>query len=291
MSNQKIRGLRSKLTKMLPEALVIPARKLARNIDCILGMPLSYFRKGTIVMFHVGRSGSTVLGDLLDQHPSILWDGEIFHNEANYRGLPSKTFNSYKWLLGQFNKSGRKYYGFEFKPLEDQHLSFIDKDLKEFITELKRAKVTNYILLERGNYLRRMASQYVGEKSGERHVAGSSKQDITKIKIDINAAYFGDQIRPKPLLECFQLIDEAYDLIKAEVKTENLLVLNYEEDILNDSPVIAYRKICDFIGVPYADVDIKLGRTNPFPLEDIIENFDEVSEVISKTKYSWMLTD
>ncbi len=34
--------------------------------------------KGCVAMFHVGRSGSTVLGDLLDQHPDIFWDSEIY---------------------------------------------------------------------------------------------------------------------------------------------------------------------------------------------------------------------
>ena len=29
-------------------------------------------------MFHIGRSGSTVLGKMLDEHPEIAWDGEVY---------------------------------------------------------------------------------------------------------------------------------------------------------------------------------------------------------------------
>ena len=44
-----------------------------------------------IAMFHAGRSGSTVLGDLLNQNPQIFWDSEIFQ-PARMRPLPSMAF-------------------------------------------------------------------------------------------------------------------------------------------------------------------------------------------------------
>ena len=35
-------------------------------------------------MFHPGRCGSTVLGNLLNQHPSIEWDGEIYEPQGRF---------------------------------------------------------------------------------------------------------------------------------------------------------------------------------------------------------------
>ncbi|PJF28066.1 MAG: hypothetical protein CUN53_01670 [Phototrophicales bacterium] len=47
-------------------------------------------RLGIVAMLHLGRTGSTVLGDLLNQHPKILWDSEIYYRfligYANYQG-------------------------------------------------------------------------------------------------------------------------------------------------------------------------------------------------------------
>jgi len=31
-----------------------------------------------VAMFHIGRSGSSVLADMLNQYPNVHWDGEIY---------------------------------------------------------------------------------------------------------------------------------------------------------------------------------------------------------------------
>ena len=56
----------------------VPASLLARLWRPTLGL-----RRGNLVMFHVGRSGSTVLASLLQQHPDMYWDGELF--DGDYR--------------------------------------------------------------------------------------------------------------------------------------------------------------------------------------------------------------
>src|SRR5206468_5472313 len=35
-------------------------------------------KSGHVIVFHTGRSGSTVLGDMMDQHPQVIWGGEVF---------------------------------------------------------------------------------------------------------------------------------------------------------------------------------------------------------------------
>ena len=36
-----------------------------------------------VAMFHSGRTGSTVLGDLLKQHPNVDWAGEIYEKRKS----------------------------------------------------------------------------------------------------------------------------------------------------------------------------------------------------------------
>ena len=36
------------------------------------------FRKQNVTMMHIGRVGSIVLGDMMNQDPKICWDGEPF---------------------------------------------------------------------------------------------------------------------------------------------------------------------------------------------------------------------
>ena len=65
----------------------------------------------------------------------------------------------------------------------------------------------------------------------------------------------------------------------------------YEDDILNAGPIVAYEKVCSFLWLSPSKVQVKIGRTNPFPLEEIIENYEDIVKTLSTTKYSWMLSD
>ena len=42
------------------------------------GWVLSRWRPSNVASFHLGRSGSRLLGDLLKQHPRVVWEGELF---------------------------------------------------------------------------------------------------------------------------------------------------------------------------------------------------------------------
>ena len=46
----------------------------------LIGPILSSFRKGGIAVFHIGRSGSAAMCSLLNQHPDIYWDREVFES-------------------------------------------------------------------------------------------------------------------------------------------------------------------------------------------------------------------
>ena len=47
-------------------------------------------RKGNIFMLHIGRVGSTVLADLLNQHSQIHWDGEFYPKQHKYYLVPER---------------------------------------------------------------------------------------------------------------------------------------------------------------------------------------------------------
>ncbi|MEN8239769.1 MAG: hypothetical protein ABFR53_11285, partial [Actinomycetota bacterium] len=68
------------------------------------------------------------------------------------------------------------------------------------------------------------------------------------------------------------------------------LWLTYEDDIERD-PSIAYRRVCGLFGVTPSDSEPALAQTNPFPMEEIIDNYDEIYELLDGTEYAWMLSD
>ena len=75
---------------------------------------LSKSKKGNIVLFHIGRSGSTLLGDMLNQNPHIYWDGEVYNNILKKH--QKLTINPFNYLNSKMYYSGKnKFYGFEVK--------------------------------------------------------------------------------------------------------------------------------------------------------------------------------
>jgi len=68
------------------------------------------------------------------------------------------------------------------------------------------------------------------------------------------------------------------------------LWLTYEDHVQSD-PRKGYLQICDFVGLPPCSVEVPLGRTNPFPVTEVIENYDEVVRELEPTSFRWMVED
>ena len=51
----------------------------------------------------------------------------------------------------------------------------------------------------------------------------------------------------------------------------------------------AYKRVCEFVGIEPTETIVRLKKTNPFQIEDMLENFDEVKSELKNTPYEWML--
>ena len=284
-----IRDVRSKITQSLPQSWVLPGRNVARIWDQMMGAPFSPWRKGNIAMFHFGRCGSTVVGNMLDKHNKIRWDGEVFYRKwanANFEHVP---FDTKAFIRRQMLIAGSGFYGFEMKIHPEQEFALIHVSFEKMLADLKALGFTHFVILERKNYLRRMVSQIAGAQTQRRHIEVGTKPKRTQVKIDPQAVSFGVVDNPKPLLQCFEEIEQSYRNVEYHLDRHPLLKLSYEQDVLDSGPQEAYRKICDFIGVEPMKVDPGLQRTNPYPLSEIIENYTELEQTLKGTRYEWML--
>jgi len=284
-----LRKLRRRYSKHLPPKARKLAQRVAREVDIITGWPASHKRRGAVAMLHVGRSGSTVLGNMLDEHPEIVWDGESFYVQHHASPDAIRGHKAGRWLRRQMNASGSKYYGFEFKPLLDQHLSFVDLSLDELLSAFSAAGVSHYIILERRNILRRMISQYVGAATGVRHLTTGQSIKKKKVRIDVERAGFGDVWRPKPLVACLTEVEDLYETLERRLANENCLVLEYESDISKDGPQVAFRRTSEFLGLTSMDVSPNLVKTNPYAVAELLENYEDVASALRGTKFEWML--
>lgn len=264
-------------------------------------------RKGNIALFHLGRCGSSVLAFMLKSNPDIFWDGENIgdfylkkleseklHGNVNHLSdiiaeveELKMTTNPITFLKIRMYWTLKKYYGFETKFSKAEHMreEILNMQLDDYIDLLCGIGFENFIVLKRENYLKQILSYHIAEKTKIYH---STKDKTAPDTVYINPYNCWIGSIEKPLMEIFEEMDNDYAELDNLLKGKKSLNLTYEEDIQND-PLIAYKKVCDFLNVDYYSPKIIHKRTNPFKIEEIVENLDELKEYLSYTKYSWML--
>jgi len=125
---------------------------------------------GRVIVYHASRSGSTVLGSLLNQHPQIHWEREIFTRYFANRSVSDTCIENpaaaFAYLERRMSYARQKYYGFEFKFANLRHLGM---SLEDVSARLASLDVSHQIILERRNYLRIVVSNLIGLQQGSFH--------------------------------------------------------------------------------------------------------------------------
>lgn len=263
-------------------------RRFGRVLRASVSPP---FRSMTVAMLHLGRCGSTVLANQIGQHVDIWWDGEIY--EEMFRGRIPETAlvrDPFRLLRLRRLYAGARAYGIEVKFHPRYHLNtpVLDMTPGECYRALREAGVTHFIVLERTNYLRQQISEEVGRQENRWHRKREEAASLHQIELDPDRVRFGGA--RISLLDSFQERDENYARIRELVCDAPSLWLTYEDDI-RDDPRVGYRKAADFLGFSPINTHIQKGRTNPFPVADMLRNYDAVASHLRGTSYEWMLDD
>ncbi|MEO1295402.1 MAG: hypothetical protein AAFW75_06295 [Cyanobacteria bacterium J06636_16] len=259
----------------------------------VWGFPLAAFRPGNVAMFHMGRCGSSVLGDLLNQHPKMYWGGEIYtpsirswrqqkHYKLQVEGATLQP-DAFKILQRDMLVAGSKYYGCEVK---FHHLTEGQIAIADYVNHLKQRNF-KFITLVRKNFLRSIVSNTVMFSSAKTktHNRADEKAVLTKVTLDIGEARYNGY--KKPLIEHLRTHQKNFSDFEAMSSAQNILKLTYEDNIFSN-PSDAYLKTCEFLSLEPCDLKIRLKKTNPFPLSEIITNYEEVKSYLSDTEFAWM---
>ena len=115
-------------------------------------------KKGKFLIFSQGRTGSTLLMDLLSSHPEIHCDGELLY----YRVPFPAQFVKLKSAL-----TLKKHFGFKVKIYQLVEIQNI-KDPREFIMEFYN-RGWKIISLKRENLLRHVISFWFAEENKKYH--------------------------------------------------------------------------------------------------------------------------
>ena len=237
-----------------------------------------FLRPTNFCIWHSGRCGSTVLASMLKQHPKIYCAEELLETYSkSYESWADKSggWSGGKWRIRRsMQKGGTKVSGFEMKIW---HLHRLRVSVSEAMNFLRGINFNRHIVLERQNYLRVIVSGHILRKTSRSHIKlDESTPNLSKVYINL-----------EELDSSICKFSDFYTELKMLLGQDCLWLL-YEKDILEE-PNIAFRKVTDFLGLEPLTATVRLRRTNPYPLQEIILNFDEISAHLKDTTHEWML--
>lgn len=220
-----------------------------------------------VVIFGQGRTGSTLLEDLLSSTSHFKKRGELLG------GKGERIRHPFKYISGLAKRIAPDNFVFHLKiyQLTTQRKNKIEPS--EF---LKKLYDDNWkiIYLRRKNKLNHVLSIYVAENRGY-HKFDNKKEEI-KLNVDVK--------RIKGSIEA-KIRNEKDEL--NTLKNLDFLEIIYEEDLENSvNHQNAVDKILDYLGLERRACKTLHKKVNQSTQKDLIENYEEVVNILNEKGWS-----
>ena len=224
------------------------------------------------IIFGQGRSGTTLLRGLMNQHPEIQCDGELLYDPV---------FFPDKYIACHLANSRKPCYGLKFKIYQLTEIQRIH-DVKSFITKLHTSG-WKIIYLKRNNILRQAISNQYASRKGKFFFHKSEQHHLRKGKVKINGT--------RALKEAYER--EYYSREEDKIMQDlDCCRIVYERDLLQQSfHQRTLNRIFKYLGVRTVSVTSELIRMVPNRLDEVIENFQELQSVLQGTSLEHLLYD
>lgn len=270
--------------RLLSQPLTIPRFLLYH----LVGDLISSRRAGAVATLHQHRCGSSVVGKMLAKHPEISWRGETLTRnmlrwERKHGSRRGWTCDPARIIRKDMRQMPWGWFGCE---VTAHNLNRLHLDCGQIIDTLCALGFSRFIVQERRNHLRRYISSRIGARSRSWENK-KVKHKPTPIYLDPNAAGMDDE--SGRLIDRLRIDTESIQEMVRLTEEYNPLHLVYEDHIEQD-PRVAYHMICEHLDLEPQEVTPKLVRENSFPVQDMLQNYDEVADVLRHTEFEWMLT-
>lgn len=240
------------------------------------------------VIFSSPRSGSTLLCNMLNQHPQILCYHEIFHPKKIFYGqnisnnigvstVQERDRNTEKFLARIWaNSFNNRAIGFKIFPNQNSTAaSLILKDRK-----------VRKILLVRRNQIKSFVSYLIALKTNKwcatnKNISQDKERQKVLVKVNVESLY-----------NWIQANDKYYESIrqKLRVSRQSFLEINYE-DLVGVENELVKLNMSEFIGVPgqLHMLRTTLKKQNSDDLTNLISNFNELEKKLRGTELAALL--
>lgn len=250
------------------------------------------------VIYGIQRTGTTLIGTSLNNHPDILCLGELFDPNENYRPkemLPYILFikNSNNLNSNQTNLINNKetifnyldiYYSKSFKCIGFKLMLNQTKRLP-FVLDYLKSRSLRIIKVVRENVLYTYVSRLRAQNTSVFHSTQLKSEEefmnLSKTKI---------YIPTDSLIENLDSISKENQELDESVQSlgVNYITVSYNQ-LMENNPS-KFDKILSFLEVKKKnELFSNLKKVSPSELENSIENYNEVKQILEKSKYSSFL--
>jgi hypothetical protein len=230
------------------------------------------------VLLFVGRTGSSYIIDVFNQHPQVKFEGEVLET---FKGKTDMSIRQTEWikvLFGSENASQYKAVGFKTKyydipckdafcrSLQDFRPTILFSDRRNVLKQaLSRLRIEKFAEIKR---------QEMGEEEWRRFSRSNDIWNlfekivgIGKIKVDLTE-----------LNSWVLFYEQETTRLKNFLKGLDLDVVHYDyEDIIND-PQVFFEKMFRLLGVESIAYETRIFKHTPDNLSEAIENFEELKK-------------
>lgn len=252
-------------------------------------------RHKQIIINHFGRSGSTVLTLMLQQHPSIAWLHEVFTiHSMKSRETYDLTLEEMRQMVSNAVAAKWKEEPTSFVGHEIKLINFLQNPscgIEEYLNAFADPDQFIHILLLRKNTLRRILSVYKAMRSNVYHSRDDNYRN-SNVSYSVNLSNLFDPDTGQRAKSLVELLEKAQVCEKSIVdiyQKNNIpyFLLTYEDDI-ESSPECAYNKVIHWLGLPDRTANVTLSKTGS-PLWQEISNFEEIVAALKGSRFEWML--
>lgn len=221
------------------------------------------------IVFAQGRTGSTLLADLLRSHPEVYFADEIFASRVRSTRLVAERM---RW------RHARHAVGFHVKIYQLVDVQGIS-DAGAWLRGMHRHG-WRVIALRRQNLLRQVLSNMTAQLTN-RYEDRSADGDFVRVRLHVN---------PEELLHWIGVRAAAGADEAAALDGVPHLALSYEDDLQDASSwTPTTERVFSYLDLAPVPVVSSLRRQNPDDLASLIANYDEVKGALMGTDYARFL--
>ncbi|MEL6719522.1 MAG: hypothetical protein AAFP82_12465 [Bacteroidota bacterium] len=219
------------------------------------------------VIFTSGRSGSTLLVDLLNSSPEIQCDDELLKRRVAF---PISLVRSFE------RQSEKDIYGFKLLSYQLLNVQTGIKDKQAFLDKLIHQEGYQLIHLSRQNKAKQALSIIYAFYRGQWHNQEGSKQKEAK-RFELNPSTYLHFLEELKVLEEFE---------QSMVRHYDHLSLTYEQDLRQPAHYAkSMERVSDFLNVEIARPETNLKKVTPSKLSDMISNQEALVQAVRNSSF------